>query len=404
MTAEAAILLRASVAALLCALSGCTDPAENSTHEATGTGSVESSVSPPSTDGGETTTSGGADSTDDGAAESSDGSSSGGTTQGSSTGDLPTDCEVATVVGQCADFTECAGSLYQGLCGGPPSTQCCVDVEEVCSVDGAPGACMDVAQCPLRSTAGQCDGPANVQCCTDPASACDPMAAPTPNDGLTEERFSRACPLGMIASDDFCIDRYEASLVELDGMGGVVGSWSPYHTPGTTSVRAVSLEHAIPQGYISGTQAAAACTAAGKQLCTDAQWLRACQGAAGTTFPYGDTLVQGTCNDARAKHPVIEYFGTAAEWIWSELGHPCISQLPESLAITGQHEQCVTQDGAFDMVGNLHEWTSDPAGTFRGGFYVDTALNGPGCLYATTAHNTEHWDYSTGFRCCADPL
>ena len=23
-------------------------------------------------------------------------------------------------------------------------------------------------------------------------------------------------------------------------------------------------------------------------------------------------------------------------------------------------------------------------------------------LYATTAHNTQHWDYSTGFRCCAD--
>jgi hypothetical protein len=55
-------------------------------------------------------------------------------------------------------------------------------------------------------------------------------------------------------------------------------------------------------------------------------------------------------------------------------------------------------------VGNLHEWTADPAGTFRGGFYVDTKLNGPGCLYATTAHDSSHWDYSTGFRCCADPL
>ena len=43
-----------------------------------------------------------------------------------------------------------------------------------------------------------------------------------------------------------------------------------------------------------------------------------------------------------------------------------------------------------------------PEGTFRGGFYVDTMINGPGCLYATTAHNVYHWDYSTGFRCCAD--
>jgi sulfatase modifying factor 1 len=39
---------------------------------------------------------------------------------------------------------------------------------------------------------------------------------------------------------------------------------------------------------------------------------------------------------------------------------------------------------------------------FRGGYYVDTSLNGNGCLYATTAHDTSYWDYSTGFRCCAD--
>jgi formylglycine-generating enzyme required for sulfatase activity len=62
----------------------------------------------------------------------------------------------------------------------------------------------------------------------------------------------------------------------------------------------------------------------------------------------------------------------------------------------------VTAEGAFDMMGNLHEWTADPAGTFRGGYYVDTERNGPGCLYVTTAHNSAHWDYSTGFRCCAD--
>jgi formylglycine-generating enzyme required for sulfatase activity len=56
----------------------------------------------------------------------------------------------------------------------------------------------------------------------------------------------------------------------------------------------------------------------------------------------------------------------------------------------------------LDLMGNLHEWTADPAGTFRGGFYVDTVRNGPGCLYRTTAHDVGHRDYSTGFRCCAD--
>ena len=70
---------------------------------------------------------------------------------------------------------------------------------------------------------------------------------------------------------------------------------------------------------------------------------------------------------------------------------------------TGANPGCVSEDGVFDMMGNLHEWTADPAGTFRGGFFVDTKINGEGCLYRTTAHNTLHWDYSTGFRCCATP-
>lgn len=137
-------------------------------------------------------------------------------------------------------------------------------------------------------------------------------------------------------------------------------------------------------------------------LCTDAEWLRACQGPAGTTYPYGDTREPGVCNDAREQHPAVEYFGTSEDWIWSMLGHPCINQLPDSVAPTGGHAGCVTAEGAFDMMGNLHEWTSAASGTFRGGFYVDTAINGQGCLYRTTAHSRGHWDYSTGFRCCAD--
>jgi hypothetical protein len=112
----------------------------------------------------------------------------------------------------------------------------------------------------------------------------------------------------------------------------------------------------------------------------------------------------GVCNDHRDVHPAIEYFGTSDSWIWSHIDNACIDQLPESLALTGAYAGCVTAEGAHDMMGNLHEWTADPAGTFRGGYYVDTVINGPGCLYATTAHNTLHWDYSTGFRCCADPL
>jgi hypothetical protein len=284
-----------------------------------------------------------------------------------------------------------------------------------CSVSGVPGTCLDVADCEGVSTPGFCPGPASIQCCTSPfdagaadaaitgdAGSCDPTAMPSPNEGLVEEPGEDGCPSGMLGvGGAFCVDRFEAALVEILP-DGTERAWSPYFSPGSTRVRAVSLRGAVPQGYVSGTIAARACGEAGKRLCTDDEWLRACQGGAGSTYPYGATRMDGVCNDARAQHPAIEYFGTSAEWIWSELDHPCLNQLPDGLATTGEHEGCVSEDGALDMMGNLHEWTADPAGTFRGGFYVDTRINGNGCLYRTTAHDVGHWDYSTGFRCCAD--
>ena len=287
-----------------------------------------------------------------------------------------------------------------------------------CSVGGVPGTCLDVSLCSgdRMSVPGFCPGPAGIQCClarsdagplpdtgpTPDAGLCDPADMPLPNVGLTEAPGEGGCPDGMVpVTDAFCVDRYEASLVEVSSDGSIV-EWSPYHHPGTRRVRALSRAGAVPQGYIDGVRAAAACSEAGKRLCTDIEWLRACQGSTGTTYPYGNTRSTGLCNDHRDVHPAVERFGTSADWIWSRLGDACINQLPMSVALTGTYGGCQSEPGAMDMMGNLHEWTSDPAGTFRGGFYVDTVINGNGCLYRTTAHDSGHWDYSTGFRCCAD--
>ena len=208
------------------------------------------------------------------------------------------------------------------------------------------------------------------------------------------------CPAGMTAVAGFCIDRWEAALVVADG--GTRRGWSPYRNPGAATVIAVSAPGLVPQGYIDQVRAGAACARAGKRLCTDAEWLRACRGAANTTFPYGTTREPGRCNDARACHPAVQYFQSSDASVFSMIQHPCLDQLPGGLARGGAYAGCASADGVLDLMGNLHEWTADPAGTFRGGFFVDTRINGDGCLYATTAHDVNHWDYSTGFRCCAD--
>ncbi len=314
----------------------------------------------------------------------------------------PLTCEVSATEGECVDVLACGAAAFRGVCSGGLRNTCCIDVKDTCSVDGAPGVCIDTAACSFTSTPGRCPGPANVQCCTDPSLACDPSVHRTPNVGLGEEDFDASCPAGMIRVGAFCIDRYEASLVEIDSRGAVLGPWSPYHNPGSARVLARSVAFAVPQGYIDQVRAGQACANAGKRLCTNTEWLAACRGAASRTYPYGNTRVDGRCNDARARHPAIEFFGSSEPWVFNMIDNACINQIPQSVALTGAHPDCVTEDGALDMMGNLHEWTSDPSGTFRGGFYTDTFRNGEGCLYVTTAHNVGHWDYSTGFRCCAD--
>lgn len=201
-----------------------------------------------------------------------------------------------------------------------------------------------------------------------------------------------------------CVDRWEASLEEVS-MDGGVSAWSPFVSVEGHRVRAVSREGVIPQGYISGEQAQAACRLSGKRLCRLDEWLAACRGPANLTYPYGNTYVRRRCNEARTPHPVIQFYGTSVGvFTYDRMNNPGINMQPDSLAATGAFTGCASPTGTFDMVGNLHEWIDDPGGTFKGGFYVDAELNGHGCLYTTTAHAMTYHDYSTGFRCCADPM
>ena len=82
------------------------------------------------------------------------------------------------------------------------------------------------------------------------------------------------------------------------------------------------------------------------------------------------------------------------------MNDPRANQQDNTLETTGAAEACTNSYGVHDMVGNIHEWTDDAS--FRGGYYLDTSMNGEGCEYRTTRHSPDYYDYSTGFRCCAD--
>lgn len=210
-----------------------------------------------------------------------------------------------------------------------------------------------------------------------------------------------SCPGGMaLVNDAYCIDRYEGSLVEVTPYGD--RPFSPYEMIKGRSVRAVSRSGVVPQAYISRNEADAACVAAHKRLCTEEEWVAACRGKRPTTFPYGDEHKPGYCNDSGVSPLATYYPGAGPEaHEFEPMNDPRLNQLDGTVSRTGAHAHCRSSWGEFDMVGNLHEWVADPGGTFLGGYYLDTHINGDGCGYKTIAHDAEYHDYSTGFRCCA---
>ena len=168
------------------------------------------------------------------------------------------------------------------------------------------------------------------------------------------------------------VDRVEAS-VDADG-------------------RALSLAGVLP-ARASWFEARDACAAAGRRLCTQAEWLSACQGA-----PAIDDDADGDVLDDYREgrsHPYAD--GVRDGWC-----HVAADRTDSDAVATGTWGACRTPDGIYDLAGNLQEWVGASAeeaalvgGTWYGGDYASCGARndsfGPGLSNRTT-----------GFRCCAD--
>ena len=205
------------------------------------------------------------------------------------------------------------------------------------------------------------------------------------------------CPSNMSLVGATCVDKYEASLIEIADDGGE-RAFSPYTAPNGHRVRAVSRADVVPQAHISMVEAKRACSGSGKRLCRAEEWKAACKGPEATRYPYGNSRVAGACVDTNRTSPMATLH--QGEHTAKTLNDPLANQQDNTVEPTGASASCTNGYGVHDMVGNVHEWTDD--GSFRGGYYLDTRLNGEGCEYRTTAHSPVYYDYSTGFRCCAD--
>jgi formylglycine-generating enzyme len=248
-----------------------------------------------------------------------------------------------------------------------------------------------------------------------------PGAPPPVNSG---------CPPEMVSiRGQFCIDRYEASLVDARDR-----ALSPYYAPSHDELlhvygvfRRVSVKGAapglpqppdfalnaafepsarsqpsvVPSGYLSGVLARRACENAGKRLCAPAEWVTACKGQNATKFPYGTGYVDGVCNVFRASHPAVILYGDASKNHLDPRLNLTSDEQGPLLRKTGATARCRSDwgnDAIYDMVGNLDEWVDDEQGAFQGGFYSRSTREG--CDAKITVHPPQYSDYSLGVRCC----
>lgn len=165
-------------------------------------------------------------------------------------------------------------------------------------------------------------------------------------------------PPGTCQTDAFCVDRYEYP--------NVAGE--------------------LPRAYVSWDEAVRLCAEAGRRLCTEDEWTRACAGAKGQRFPYGDSHVEGACNA-----DVNDKVGD-----------------PGWIRPAGSFEGCRSAEAAFDLEGNLSEWVDAvsadlPDQRYARGGTMWVGVYGRGCFARHRHHRADASHEDDGFRCCAAP-
>lgn len=189
------------------------------------------------------------------------------------------------------------------------------------------------------------------------------------------------------AGEQFCIDRFEASI-DSGALGNAMQGTSDVDLSldGSTHAEARLNLGALPRTGLSWYQAKAACENAGKRLCTLAEWERACRGPESWLYPYGDDVQDTTCNG---------FF----------------SYYPAKPAVTGAMRECGSAYGAYDMSGNLEEWTATAVARIPGATTLDDrAIRGGGFRANSRALSCVGDEFHAapgtsaddrGFRCCA---
>ncbi len=271
-----------------------------------------------------------------------------------------------------------------GDCDGAPDDEF-TDLGQSCD-NGAEGVCRDlgVRQCdPADATTTYC----NLAVLPDPAggptsetcNGLDDDCNGTVDDATGPGRVIDAMAPVTVGAATIYVDVYEAA--HPDALA---------NDAGLATDRACSIPGVLPWRGATYAGAAAACAAAGKRLCTSAEWQGACAGSPASAYPYGDDFSAAACN--------------------TELYDGLPGGVDDDVLVPTGAMACTSDAGILDLSGNLKEWTNDLTGVtadgtsiavLRGGAY-DTPAIGATCDFRTSRAAVDTVLPTIGFRCCKD--
>lgn len=169
---------------------------------------------------------------------------------------------------------------------------------------------------------------------------------------------------------NFCIDKYEAQ----------------------------TSKDEIPEVFVDWFTAKTKCETSGKRLCDVRELTLACEGPELKPYPYGYVRDTTKCNTGNS---------------WIDPDKTPFEKLDRRVT-SGKYENCKSDFGVFNGVGNVDEWSINSEGSMTkapyksalfGGHYVNGIRNrcrDQGVPSVTTSHGPGAKNYEISYRCCSD--
>lgn len=215
----------------------------------------------------------------------------------------------------------------------------------------------------------------------------------------------------------FYIDRFEVTEAEYFRFLEATGSkkYPGYWKEAGRADRFPDGFANYPVSDVDWFDADAYCRWAGKRLPTEAEWEKAARGADGRKWPWGNEFEPGRAN-----------LRGASEFWKAPAGQEGYG-VPGWKAPVGGHPEDISPYGAYDMAGNVREWTASGYQTYpgnssrtvkdsrmfkmiRGGSYLTEAPFSRAAArlavlptIGPSEKDGWHSDYTYGFRCAKNP-